>query len=348
MVGEKFSIEEFVPKEASEEAFEAFVALENLYLSETDPDDPPHTIEYRRSRLYNIPETVVRPYFWVVRANAGVEMVGYCSSFNPLQDNLHLSPFTIYVHPEWRQQGIGKALLKVFVEMAEKEQRRTLITFEYENIEAGAVFGKRMGAEKGLASTENQAKVAEVDRELMRKWIEGGKERTDGFEVGFWEGLPPEKELTSVAELLEVMNTAPWDDLDIEEFQFTPERIREEHANDVNSGTVHLWAYARETETGELAGFTDAAWNPGQGYMLSQYNTGVLPKFRRKGLGRWLKAEMFEKIVVRFPEVKFIRTANAASNAPMLKINYEMGFELYKTSVVLQVEIKKVKAYLGE
>ena len=128
---------------------------------------------------------------------------------------------------------------------------------------------------------------------------------------------------------------------------FTPERLREEHSSDVNGGTLHLWAYARKTETGELAGFTDAAWNPGQSYMLRQYNTGVLPKFRGKGLGRWLKAAMFEKVVADLTEVKFIRTNNSALNAPMLKINHEMGFKLYRSSVIWQVEIEKVKAYLG-
>jgi GNAT superfamily N-acetyltransferase len=75
--------------------------------------------------------------------------------------------------------------------------------------------------------------------------------------------------------------------------------------------------------------------------------TGVFPQYRNKGLGRWLKAAMLERVMRERPEVKVVRTGNADSNAAMLKINHELGFKPYMASAIWQVELDKVREYLG-
>jgi GNAT superfamily N-acetyltransferase len=74
--------------------------------------------------------------------------------------------------------------------------------------------------------------------------------------------------------------------------------------------------------------------------------TGVFPQYRKKGLGRWLKAAMLEKVLKELPQVKFIRTGNADSNAAMLRINNELGFKPYMADTLWQVELQKVFEYL--
>ena len=76
--------------------------------------------------------------------------------------------------------------------------------------------------------------------------------------------------------------------------------------------------------------------------------TGVFPKYRNKGLGRWLKAVMLERILEKRPKAKYVRTANADMNAPMLKINNELGFKPYIAECVWQVETDKVAEYLSQ
>jgi mycothiol synthase len=46
------------------------------------------------------------------------------------------------------------------------------------------------------------------------------------------------------------------------------------------------------------------------------------------------------------PEVNFVRTGNADSNAAMLKINTELGFQPYMADALWQVEIDRVLEYL--
>ena len=82
--------------------------------------------------------------------------------------------------------------------------------------------------------------------------------------------------------------------------------------------------------------------------ILNQGFTGVYPEYRSQGLGRWLKAEMMHKLLSERPEVKFIRTTNANSNAPMLKINAEMGFKPYMANIIWQVETELVEKYIAE
>jgi len=75
--------------------------------------------------------------------------------------------------------------------------------------------------------------------------------------------------------------------------------------------------------------------------------TGVFPQYRNQGLGRWLKAAMLERVLRERPEVKFVRTGNADSNAAMLKINNQLGFKPYIASALWQVELSKVQGYLN-
>jgi GNAT superfamily N-acetyltransferase len=91
---------------------------------------------------------------------------------------------------------------------------------------------------------------------------------------------------------------------------------------------------------------TEVFWSPDQSETLQQGDTGVFPEHHNHGLGRWLKAAMVEKVLRDRPQIKRIRTGNAPSNAPMLRINEQMGFKPSKSVFMGQVEVGKVMEYL--
>jgi GNAT superfamily N-acetyltransferase len=79
--------------------------------------------------------------------------------------------------------------------------------------------------------------------------------------------------------------------------------------------------------SGEFAGYTQIKTQDLQPDLAWQWETGVDPAHRNKGLGRWLKAAMIERIISEYPAVERVDTFNAGSNEPMLNINIAMGFE---------------------
>jgi GNAT superfamily N-acetyltransferase len=74
--------------------------------------------------------------------------------------------------------------------------------------------------------------------------------------------------------------------------------------------------------------------------------TGVFPQYRNKGLGRWLKAAMLDKVLKERPQAKYVRTGNADTNVAMLKINTALGFKPYMAEALWQVDLQNVLAYL--
>jgi mycothiol synthase len=83
----------------------------------------------------------------------------------------------------------------------------------------------------------------------------------------------------------------------------------------------------------------DSGWQ--KEVIAQQGDTAVLDSYRNRGLGRWLKATMLEKVRQERPETRFIRTANAYSNKPM-KVNTELGFEHYTTDRLWQIEAERI------
>ena len=126
----------------------------------------------------------------------------------------------------------------------------------------------------------------------------------------------------------------------------TTEQLRQMEKNIFARGNQRWTFFVTQRATGKFAGYTDTIWNPNRPEILGQIMTGVFPQYRNKGLGRLLKAAMLDKVLKERPQVKYVRTGNADSNAAMLKINTELGFKPYTADAIWQVELQKVLDYL--
>ena len=319
----------------------------NRARAETLPDDPPTPLEETIAQMKNSPP-FVGIYAWVGWNPDKTEMIASgVVSFMKAEENQHLAQFDLSVDQDYRRRGLSRELLKSAVQAAQAEGRRLLMTETNERVPAGGAFMQRLGAERGLEMHTNQLTLSELDPALIDHWQEDGAMRAAGFTLGFWDGAYPDDQIEAVAKLIDVMNTAPRENLDMEDMHMTPDQLRQREQMEAAMGVQRWTLYATEAATGRFAGYTETSWKPSRPQIVSQGGTGVFPEFRGLGLGRWLKAAMLARIVKDRPEAKFVRTGNADSNAAMLGINHALGFKPYLSNCVWQLDISKALAYLN-
>ena len=339
-------IELFNHKNASDAEYAAATEFSNTIRAEVLPDDPPIPLAERIAAWRNIPAFVDVSSWYVWREDRSEIIGGGNVSFLRKEENRHVVDFGIWVLPEFRRQGIARRLLALIVDVPRREGRRLMITSTQGAVPAGEVFMRRLGAHMARANHMNQLDVADLHRDLLRQWQERARERASDFELGLWEGEYPEDELEEVAAMFDAMNRAPRGDLQVEDFHWTPEEIRAFERRARARGNQIWTMYVRERGSRRFAGFTEVAWHPNRPHLLDQYGTAVFPQYQNRGLGRWLKAAMLEKVLRERPQVQYVRTGNADMNAPMLKINRELGFVPYRSDYTWQVETEKVVGYL--
>lgn len=340
----QFNIREFKVVEATEAEFAALQVYENAMRAERTPEDPPKSVAAVQADWQSMPPFLqVRVWLAWDAAETAVIAQGLIAIMNT-DENQHLAQVGIGVLPGCRRQGIARTLLALIAAEAEAQNRRLLVGNTNGRVPAGEQFMERLGGSRGLATHLNQLALADLDPALLQSWLQ--KAPTAEFDLGWWAGPYPEEQLADIVALHEVMNQQPYDDLDVEDFYMTGEQLRQIEANLAAQEVTRWTLYVQEKATGKLAGYTEMMFLPERPAVASQGDTGVFPEYRGKGLGRWLKAAMLERVLAERPCVHFIRTGNADSNAAMLKINHELGFQPYLSQAIWQVETAKVKAYL--
>jgi mycothiol synthase len=334
----------FNVKEASQAEYSALNKHNNLMRQERLPDDPPIPFEETVQEMKNLP-AFVELNMWCAWDQA--EIVGQANILlMQMEENRHLAQFDIAVRPDYRQQGLGRQFLKLVTDSAEADNRQLLLTETGDRVPAGEVFMNRLGAQKGLESHVNQLRIDELNRNLLQQWLERGSERESEFSLGLWEGPYPEEQLPAVVQLFELTNQQPMGDLEMEDMHFTAEQLRQMEKMLFSHGSQRWTYYVIEKANGKFAGYTETVWNPNRPEILRQDMTGIFPEYRNKGLGRWLKAAMLDKVLKERPTVKYVRTGNADTNAAMLKINTELGFRPYMAVALWQLEVESARAYL--
>lgn len=281
---------------------------------------------------------------WLARRPSDVAVVGAARlDVQRVGGNRHLASVDIYVLPEMRLRGVARALLAPVVETAKREGRELLLVRSNSFVPAGEAFARRLGARWGTTIDVNHLDMATVDLDLMRRWLEP----VWGFELRPWEGPFGTSQVEAYLSVQRAMNTAPRDSLEMQDTVLTLEQIRQSEFWLAQRKTERWALFAHETGSGEVAGYTEVFWDAHRPEMIWQGDTVVIPQFRGRGLGRWLKATMFQKVVRDRPKVRRIQTFNARSNTSMLKINHDMGFRLYKTVTTWQVDTAQVSDYLA-
>lgn len=310
------------------------------------PADPPAPYEKFAAEIHN-PAAYRRGWYYTARL--GGEVAGYAHVYvDDVGDNEHLAYVEGGVLPELRRQRVGTALLAAVAGRAQAAGRRLLMSAAPDGHEGAESFFQTFGGERRYVERRSRLLVEEVDHSLMKEWIEGAADRAGDYELFGWDGPCPDELVADYARLLHVMNTAPIDDLDFDDEVFTPQRLRADEARLRAVGSEWSTLVVRRRPTGELAGLTELVFPRWRDWLAYQGNTGVDPIHRNRGIGRWLKAAMIEKVSTERSSLRWVDTWNANSNDPMLHINVAMGFTPLVYMGGWQTPVETVAAKLEE
>jgi GNAT superfamily N-acetyltransferase len=336
----------FDPFSASEDELHALYDLVVTEHEELWSEDPLQPYDQWRAEV-TTPVSYRRVDRWVAwdaDHSAAVGVANVRLEFT--ETNRELADVDVYVRPDRRGSGIARALIPPAIADAETEGRTMLNTGGITDSDATS-FSEKFGAERKIVERKSRMILGDVDRSMLEEWVRRAEERAKGYSLLAWDGPVPEEYLKKFVDLTMVMNTAPRDDLQMEDFVHTPDRQRENEERSLKQGYSWWTLVVRHDESDELCGYTELYFPPYSREVAWQEATAVDPVHRNKGLGRWLKATNCLRLMDEKPEVGFVDTWNAFSNGPMLGINIAMGFQIVKSFSEYQIPTESLKKRLG-
>ncbi len=199
----------------------------------------------------------------------------------------------------------------------------------------GLEFCRHLRGVKVHEEGEHRLYMEDIDWRLAEEWVEKGKAKSPRTTIELFQDCP-ERDIDEFCRVYtETINQRPTGDME-QGIITTPESRRVEERNFRRRGIECYTMISRERD-GRISALTDIMYNPEEPHKVNQYFTGVLARYRRKGLAKRLKAEMLFVIRDKFPEVEYIKTTTARTNHPMRAINKALGFQPTKTHIVFPV-----------
>lgn len=322
------------------------LALSNALSAEIHPDDPPGTLADALRSWRSMPQRIDRPLLRVHDGAGRLVASGYCGFDPEHDDNPDLLGMGVNVHAEHRRRGLGTLLLRRLVELAADRNRARLVSISYDVVPGGAEFAAASGSQAKQTMHLNHLPTAQVDRALLQQWVDQGPARAPGYELMGWDGRCPDEHLEAYVDCVLVLNSAPHDDFELNDFTLTPGQFREEETRSLGLGVEPWVLAARRRSDGVMAGVHDVSWHASRPDRVNVGDTGVRPEDRGHALGKWLKAAMTLRVLVERPGVTSIRTGNADSNDAMLGINTAMGYRPLLGKTVWELDVAEAQAWL--
>ena len=311
-------IEQFDPVAADEADALAYAGLIAAARASSTPEGLRQPAEYVLNRLRNMPPDHITS-IWT--AWDGDALVGAVELFwweMPTNRNRAWVHFDVPAYSEEVVSTLGAVAAGHAT-----AHGRTLLNVETPRDSELDAWVSQRGGKLGSVEEHNVTRLASLDRSDIAALAAA---RPEGYELLSFDTRCPDDLVEPYVTLIESMNDAPRDDLTMEDWTFTPEKVRMWEDGIVARGHTCWTVIARSMETGELAGFNQLVVHPEWPEMIQNEDTAVTEKHRGHGLGLWVKAVNLLRVLDERPEAVCVETWNAASNTHMLRVNRRLGF----------------------
>ncbi|WP_166404863.1 GNAT family N-acetyltransferase [Labedella endophytica] len=249
------------------------------------------------------------------------------------------------VLPDFRDAGIGTALLTRIEEWATEADRTILKAFVthgpfrggralrpptgFGRIDSDAPevsFAQGRGYRLEQVERMSRLDVADTLPVLASVSAEVGA-RATGYTTLTVSGALPDEWLADMVVLQQRMSTdAPAGGLDVDEEVWDTDRVRRMESDRAAGGQLALTTVARHDASGRLVAFTELLVPTDRGRPVLQDSTLVLSEHRGHRLGMLVKATNLLALRDASPASTTVTTYNAEENRPMLSVNEALGF----------------------
>ncbi|MHA1592067.1 MAG: GNAT family N-acetyltransferase [Candidatus Heimdallarchaeaceae archaeon] len=341
----------FEPRKSKEPQLQELYDLQCSVQEEIFPDDPHPSFKLWKDLMIK-PNPHYTIFRWLAVADRKERILGYGRLSFPNENSSmyesmkNICDFDIFVKSDERRKGYGKALLSEITSKAVGLERYTLQNIT--NHKCGKAFCDHFDCTVASERSVNRLYLSDVNWKRMREWVELGKIKSTNTKLETFEAVPKDclEEYTTVYTQTE--NLAPdYETGDFQGLKVTPESRRHDESMFKEKGYVWTTKITRE-ENGSISGLTEIFYHPEIPNMVEQELTGVLPEYRGRGLGKWLKAAMVFYVKKTYPSIEYIQTGNANNNEVMNIINKRIGFKPVCDQYLIKLDTNTIKEKLNK
>jgi GNAT superfamily N-acetyltransferase len=330
-------LREWDPAAAPAEEIAAWLDLYNAVGAHDLPDDPPWVNERLREYLV---ETMPgeRRTCWVAEEADG-RLLGFAGLL-VLSD---LGVLELYVRPDARGNGVGRALLGAVADRASVEHFSSL------GVEAvggtpAAAFYERYGFTHVYTEMRSILSLSHVDWAHVE---EMAADLVSGYVVQVHEESLPEALLPAYAEAKQVRRADPVGDMDVRPIAYDADRLRASlHCLNVRGLRPYIVVAIHE-RTGVVAGLTELVVPAQHPTRADQYDTIIVPAHNSYGLARTIKARMLLELRDRQPQLREVQTWHATDRVQLQQVNKELGFQADREWREYEVDVDELVAQLA-
>ena len=253
-------------------------------------------------------------------------------------DNRDVAWLGVQVHPDLRTRGIGWELMS-FLETQAQELGRTCLGTDAWDGSPGAQFALNRHYDKKSQAILRRQDLTALDLAEVRRMREAAMVHASDYELLRLSGPVPEEMLEEYCQVAASINDAPLDDLELEDDNYDPQRMRDHERAMAARGIEVYRVVARRRGTGALGGHTAMLVERRDPELGMQEDTAVTPAHRGRRLGTALKAEMVLWLAEVEPQLNRVETWNTESNEHMIAINESLGYQVVARELQFQKRV---------
>jgi GNAT superfamily N-acetyltransferase len=337
------AIQTFDPHNASRDQWDAFHRVRRVLFAEDAPERPipdDATIEAR----YRI----VDPHWcsrWLLAFEGEVPVGRMQVATRGGEDpSRYAGRVFVFggVSPDRRRKGVGMALARQLLALM-RDEMHAVAAFPVSSVDLGRPFLDQLGAQLVYQELDNRLSLAGVEWAAVAMHIDKVPSRLR------WEehlGRVPLQRLQQLApQMNALLADVPREGLSFPPPLFELASYQALYRRMDEFGGAHFMVMLLDGE--ELVAVCESAIHSTSLDVATQNFTGVSRSWRGRGLGRAVKARTLQFLRDHRPEVRSVQTKNAATNAPMLRVNAKLGFSVHRESGVFEASLETLERTLG-